>query len=107
VADATMPATTRGLADFIMRMRYDDLPEVVQRESTRAFLNWVGCALSGCRHSAVAIVVAAAEEFSGRNARPCLDADGSSTGETRPSSDVGDLTVTASCRAGQAPWGGV
>jgi 2-methylcitrate dehydratase PrpD len=65
MADATMPATTRDLADFIMRTRYDSLPEVVRRESTRAFLNWVGCALSRCRHDAMAIAVAAAEEFSG------------------------------------------
>lgn len=65
MAEVTKPATTRELADFIVRTGFADLPEVVRREGARAFLNWVGCVLGGCNHDAVAIAVAAAEEFSG------------------------------------------
>jgi 2-methylcitrate dehydratase PrpD len=72
MADATMPATTRELADFIVRTRHADLPERVRREGTCAFLNWVGCVLGGCRHDAVAIAVAAAEEFSGEKRASAL-----------------------------------
>lgn len=65
MAQVTNPATTRELADFVVRTGFADLPEVVRREGARAFLNWVGCVLGGCNHDAVAIAVAAAEEFSG------------------------------------------
>jgi len=65
MAEATMPATTRELADFIVRTRFVDLPETVRRAGVRAFLNWVGCALGGYRREAVEIAVAVAEEFSG------------------------------------------
>jgi MmgE/PrpD N-terminal domain len=61
MADATMPATTHELAHCIVRTRFAALPEAVRHAGTRAFLNWVGCALGGCRHDAVAIAVAAAE----------------------------------------------
>jgi 2-methylcitrate dehydratase PrpD len=65
MADYTTPATTRELADFIVRMRLTNLPDAVRHEGLRAFLNWVGCALGGCQHDAVEIAVAAAKEFSG------------------------------------------
>jgi 2-methylcitrate dehydratase PrpD len=65
MADVTTPATTRELAGFIVRTRLADLPETVRREGTCAFLNWVGCALGGCRYDAVAIASAEAAEFSG------------------------------------------
>jgi 2-methylcitrate dehydratase PrpD len=65
MAETTLPATTRELTDFVVRTRFTDLPEAVRREGTHAFLNWVGCALGGCSYDAVAIAVAAAEEFSG------------------------------------------
>jgi 2-methylcitrate dehydratase PrpD len=65
MAEGMMPTTTYELADFVVRTRFADLPAAVRREGPRTFLNWVGCALGGCRHEAVAIAVAAAEEFSG------------------------------------------
>ena len=77
MADTTMPATTHEIADFIVRTRFADLPEAVRREGTRAFLNWVGCALGGCRHDAMAIAVAAAEEFSGEKRASVLGRGGS------------------------------
>jgi 2-methylcitrate dehydratase PrpD len=68
MADVITPATTRELAGFIVRTCLADLSEMVRREGTRAFLNWVGCALGGCRHDAVAIALVTAAEFSGRSA---------------------------------------
>ena len=65
MADHATPATTRELADFVVRTNLTELPDAVRHEGLRAFLNWVGCALGGCRYQAVEIAIAAAEEFSG------------------------------------------
>jgi 2-methylcitrate dehydratase PrpD len=65
MADPATPATTRELADFVVRSRLMHLPDTVRQEGTRAFLNWIGCALGGCRHQAVEVAMAVAEEFSG------------------------------------------
>jgi 2-methylcitrate dehydratase PrpD len=42
-----MSGTTRELARFLVATSYGDLPEAVQREGTRAFLNWLGCVFGG------------------------------------------------------------
>jgi 2-methylcitrate dehydratase PrpD len=47
-----MPGTTRELAKFLVATSYEDLPETVQREGSRAFLNWLGCVFGGLREPA-------------------------------------------------------
>ena len=56
---------TRELAALAVHSRYLALPDVVQRETARAFLNWVGCVLGGCHDPVVEIAVAAAAEAGG------------------------------------------
>lgn len=56
---------TRELAAFAANARFEALPENVRTEGARAFLNWMGCALGGCRDPAVAIAVEIAAEAGG------------------------------------------
>lgn len=56
---------TRQLARFIVESRLGDIPQPVRHEAKRATLNWLGCALGGCRDDAVGRVLAALDEFSG------------------------------------------
>jgi 2-methylcitrate dehydratase PrpD len=42
------------------------LPAQVQREAVRAFLNWMGCALGGCRETAVELAVQAVADQGGQ-----------------------------------------
>lgn len=51
-------AITRELAAFATHARFDALPADVTVEAARAFLNWMGCTLGGCRDPAVDIAVA-------------------------------------------------
>jgi 2-methylcitrate dehydratase PrpD len=46
---------TRAMARYATGSRYDALPDEVQREATRAVLNWIGVAIGGCREEAVTI----------------------------------------------------
>jgi 2-methylcitrate dehydratase PrpD len=56
---------TRELAAFAARSRFVALPEIVRRETARAFLNWMGCVFGGSRDPAVAIAAALAAETGG------------------------------------------
>lgn len=56
---------TRILAEFVVRSRFDDIPPAVRHEAGRAIVNWLGCALGGSRHEAVAAAVAALAPFAG------------------------------------------
>jgi 2-methylcitrate dehydratase PrpD len=56
---------TRRIASYVIGSRWSNLPERVRHEGTRAFLNWVGCALGGCRHPAVNAALATVTEFAG------------------------------------------
>jgi 2-methylcitrate dehydratase PrpD len=58
---------TRTLAHYSVASRYEDLPEVVQHEATRALLNWVGVALGGCREYPVRIAAELASATGGRS----------------------------------------
>jgi len=64
--DASLPrAITREIAAYAVETRYDALPERVQVETMRAFLNWVGCALGGCREAAAVNAVEAVKGTGG------------------------------------------
>ena len=60
-----MTAITRTLAQFAVSSRYDELPEAVQHEGARAFLNFVGCAAGGAREPVVERTLAVVSEFNG------------------------------------------
>ena len=60
-----MTDVTRQLARYVSGSRWSDLPEQVQHEAARAFLNWVGCAMRGSEHPAVDSALAAVSEISG------------------------------------------
>jgi 2-methylcitrate dehydratase PrpD len=61
-----MTDVIRTVAQYALRSHWSDLPSPVQHEAKRIFLNWVGCALGGSTHPAVASAQAALDEFSGR-----------------------------------------
>jgi 2-methylcitrate dehydratase PrpD len=56
---------TDVLAAYVAGAQPTALPKPVQKEATRSFLNWVGCAIGGARHEAVNIALAALSPFSG------------------------------------------
>lgn len=41
------PPIARGMADFVCKTAWEDLPAAVQREALRAWLNWLGCTVGG------------------------------------------------------------
>ena len=58
-------ALTRELARYAVHSRFADLPDRVRLEAARAFTNWVGCVLGGCREPAVEIAAATVAEAGG------------------------------------------
>lgn len=56
---------TRTLARFIVTHRAAEVPDKVRHEAARSFLNWVGCAVGGCRHETADRALAALGAFSG------------------------------------------
>ncbi len=59
-------AITGIFARYAAQTCYEALPPHVQREAARAFLNWMGCALGGCREQAVQLAIQAALELGGQ-----------------------------------------
>jgi len=57
---------TRQLADFIATSRWNDVPQEVRHEGARAVLNWLGCAIAGCRDDTVERLLATLREFAGK-----------------------------------------
>jgi 2-methylcitrate dehydratase PrpD len=62
---ATPTDVTRTLAQYVLSLRYDDLPGPVRKEARRTLLNWVGCAVGGSQHETVDVAIAALAPFSG------------------------------------------
>ncbi|MGZ8153699.1 MAG: MmgE/PrpD family protein [Burkholderiales bacterium] len=58
-------AITRTLAEFVVGHDASRLPPEVRHEAARSFVNWVGCAVGGCRHETVERALAALGPFSG------------------------------------------
>ena len=56
---------TLTLARFVAESRWDDIPQAMRHEAKRALLNWMGCALGGCRDETVERALAALNQFSG------------------------------------------
>ena len=60
------------LADFIQRTRWDNLPQAVQHEAVRAFVNWVGCTLGGSNTAMVDAAVRGSLASGSRGTVPLL-----------------------------------
>ena len=58
-------AITAAVARFVVASRWDKLPPAVQREARRATLNWLACALGGCRDETVARLWTGLQDFAG------------------------------------------
>jgi 2-methylcitrate dehydratase PrpD len=56
---------TRRLARYAVESRWSDVPAKVRKEAARSILNWIGCAVGGCRHETIDRALAALAEFSG------------------------------------------
>ena len=56
---------TLTLARFVAESRWEDIPQAMRHEAKRALLNWMGCALGGCRDETVERAIMALNEFSG------------------------------------------
>lgn len=61
-----MSAVTQQLARFVVASRWNDMPLMVRHEAERAILNWLACALGGCRDTTIERLLAALREFSGQ-----------------------------------------
>ena len=52
------PRVTQELAGrFVAGSRWEDIPAEVRREGVRSLLNFVGCALGGCRDEAIELAL--------------------------------------------------
>ncbi len=64
-----MADVTTGVTDALSRLmvesRWADISADVRHEGKRSLLNWLGCALGGCREEAIDRGIAALSEFSG------------------------------------------
>lgn len=71
-----MPGESRQLAEYVAQARWEALPETVRHEGARAFVNWMGCVLGGCREPAVDRALAALQEVSGARTATVIGRDG-------------------------------
>ncbi len=60
-----MPELATQLARFVCKSEWRDVPAAIKNESKRATLNWLGCALGGCRDETVMRLWAAIQDFTG------------------------------------------
>ena len=47
------PEVSKTLAEFVVRTRWEDIPEAVRHEAKRSLVNFFACALAGCRDPAL------------------------------------------------------
>src|SRR6476661_8479460 len=57
---------TRGLAAYVVRSRFEDIPPEVRREGVRSLINFIGCSVAGSRHETVEAAVAALNDLGAR-----------------------------------------
>jgi 2-methylcitrate dehydratase PrpD len=56
---------TKALASYVVKNRWEDIPEDVRHEAKRALINVIGCAIGGSPHPAVTAAIRALSPFSG------------------------------------------
>jgi 2-methylcitrate dehydratase PrpD len=54
---------TRGLADYVVDSRFQDIPADVKREAVRSLINFVGCSVAGSRHETVEAALGALKDL--------------------------------------------
>ena len=64
--DPNTPRVTAELADWIVGLKAEDIPDNVRREGVRTFVNWTGCAVGGASHETVDRALAAVTPFAGK-----------------------------------------
>ena len=57
---------TKILASYIVKGRYEDIPDDVRHEAARSLVNFMGVALGGCVDPAVDLAIRALGPFSGK-----------------------------------------
>ena len=50
---STTPEVSKTLAEFVVRTRWEDIPQAVRHEAKRSLVNFFACALAGCRDPAL------------------------------------------------------
>src|SRR5687768_2766708 len=60
-----MDNVTRTLARFIVSSRYEDIPQAIRHEASRALINWLGCAIGSSHHETIECMLAALKPFAG------------------------------------------
>lgn len=58
-------SATHTLAAYLVNSRYEDIPDPIRHEASRALLNWLGCAIGSARHETIENMLAALSPFSG------------------------------------------
>lgn len=61
-----MPVT-RMLAEWIVALKIQDVPDAVRAEGLRTFVNWFGCAIGGANHETADNAIKALAPFAGRD----------------------------------------
>lgn len=56
-------AITRGLANYVVASRFEDIPAEVRHEGVRSLVNFIGCAVAGSRHETVEAALAALKDL--------------------------------------------
>jgi len=56
---------TKALASYVVKNRWEDIPEDVRHEARRSLINVIGCAIGGSPHTAVTTAIRALSPFSG------------------------------------------
>src|ERR1700743_2867226 len=56
---------TKSLANYVVKARFEDLPERARKEVGRSLLNWMGVTVGGSRHQTVDIAISAVQPFAG------------------------------------------
>ena len=67
-----VPAVSHELADFVLTATWDGLPQQVRRETLRAHLNWVACALGGARTVTADVAIRGIAAMGARGDSPVL-----------------------------------
>src|SRR6201996_3225073 len=56
---------TKSLANYVVKARFEALPERARKEVGRSLLNWMGVTVGGSRHQTVDIAISAVQPFAG------------------------------------------
>jgi len=71
-----VPDVTAALARFIVRTRYEDIPEKTRKDARRALVNSMAATLGGCRNDVVVRLTNSLLPFAGTGPSPLIGHDG-------------------------------